>query len=176
MITGGSETDTIGVINNENARLEEIVAELQHGLQVGDTDGTKAEGKDDTIQDESKYDTHQEERTLTVKTKTEDGGSQASKRHRSDAFSQYSNTNVRMMHLLGLDDTEEANEDNTDWQQLTGYQGLKRPREGGADQDGNARNTRLSTELHDSAFHEQLFGGNPVVLSCLGRMVLTRMI
>ena len=152
--------ETIGVNNNDNARLEEIVAEVQHGRQIGDTDETKAEEKDDTLQDESKDDTQQEERNLTVKTKTEDGGSQASKRHRSDAFSQYSNTNVRMMHLLGLDETEEANEDNTDWQQLIGYQGIRRLREGGANQDGNARNTRLSTELHGSSFHALLLGDN----------------
>ena len=164
MSAGGSDSErkNIGVNNNDNARLEESVTEVQqqHEWQLGDTDGTRAEEKDGTLKGESKGGIQKEYLTQAVKTKTKDGGSQATENNGSDAFSQYSNTNVRMMHLLGLDDAEEANEDNTDWQQLIGYQGIRRLREGGANQDGNARKTRLSTELHGSAFYQQLFAGN----------------
>ena len=156
MNTGGSEWHSIVVNNFDNARIEESLTKVivQHARQLADTDERRAEEKDATLQDKNK------ERIFTVKTKTEDGGSQGTENNGSDAFSKYSNTKVRMMHLLGLDETEEANEDNTDWQQLTGYQGHRRLREGGADQDGNTRNTRLSTELHGSSFHALLLGDN----------------
>ena len=75
-----------------------------------------------------------------------------------DAFSRYSNTNVRMMHLLGINDDDEANnEDNTDWQEITGYLGL-RP-EGVGDHfniDRIERKTQLSTELHSNAFMDEI--------------------
>jgi len=90
---------------------------------------------------------------LTVKTKKEDGGSQTTvtESNESDAFSRYSNTNVRMMHLLGIDDDESVNGDNLDWQRLTGYQGGRNLKEG-AGQDENERKTKLSTELHYNVF------------------------
>lgn len=91
-----------------------------------------------------------------VETKTEDAGSQAHDGHMSsDAFSRYSNTNVRMMMLLGLSDgtDDEENEDNEVWKDIIGYQDLRRAR--GAGQD--VRKTRISTELHPSAFYSLMF-------------------
>mmetsp|Transcript_21059 Transcript_21059/g.38599 ORF Transcript_21059/g.38599 Transcript_21059/m.38599 type:complete len:165 (+) Transcript_21059:252-746(+) len=158
MNTGDNEWISIGVNNYDNARIEESVTEVivQHGRQLADTDERRAEEKDDTLQDKSK------QMIITVKTKTEDGGggSQPTEKNGPDAFSKYSNTNVRMMYLLGLDDAAGGNEDNADWQHYTGYQGRWRLREGGVNQDGNARKTRLSTELHVSVFYGQLFGVN----------------
>ena len=156
MNTGGSEWHSIVVNNFDNARIEESLTKeiVQHARQLADTDERRAEEKDATLQDKNK------ERIFTAKTKTEDGGSQGTENNGSDAFSKYSNTKVRMMHLLGLDDAVGGNEDNADWQHYTGYQGRRRLREGGSNQDGNTRNTRLSTELHDSVFYGQLlFGG-----------------
>ena len=58
-----------------------------------------------------------------TKTKTEDGGSQTGASDRSDAFSRLSDTNVRMMCLLGLGNgnDDEDNDINVDWQDITGY-------------------------------------------------------
>jgi len=84
--------------------------------------------------------------TITVKTKMYDGGSQSQATKgkiadgSSDAFSRYSNTRFRMMHLLGLEDHEDTDEDI-----------LPHP------DDRTTRKTRLSTELHDSVFMEMLF-------------------
>ena len=102
----------------------------------------------------------QQFKIITVKTKTEDGGSaRVAESDGSDAFSRWSNTNARMTHLLTLEGIDPANEDNTDWKALIGYQGFRRLREGGVDLSTNSsRKTRLSTELHDSVFYEQLFG------------------
>lgn len=77
---------------------------------------------------------------------------------RSDAFLRLLNTNVRMWHLLELhhDDIqgEEPVEDNTGWQELTGYQGLRRIRED-ANISDNERKTRLSMELHPDVLLSQ---------------------
>lgn len=101
---------------------------------------------------------------VKVLTKVEDGGTVqlASTENNVDeqqatdnnAFQRYSNTNVRMTHLLGLDeeDPDVANEDNTDWRQITGYEGRRVLRQGVADNDENTRKTRLSTELHADVF------------------------
>lgn len=101
---------------------------------------------------------------ILIKTKVEDGGSGAGQSETTgtdaeDTFLRYSNDNVRMMHLLGLDedDPEAANEDNTGWQQLTGFQGRRNLRDG---VNTNTRNSRLSNELHVSAFVNMLFGEN----------------
>ena len=109
-------------------------------------------------------DNKQQFKIITVKTKTEDGGSpQVAESDGSDAFSRWYNTNARMTHLLTLEGIDPANEDNTDWKALVGYQGFRRLREGGVDHSTTnststrKRKTRLSTELHDSVFHEQLF-------------------
>ena len=101
--------------------------------------------------------------TITAKMKTHDGGSQqvveSSSGSGTDAFSRYSNTNVRMMHLLGLDDDEEAsnNEDSIDWQEITGYLDLRHLGEREANSHGRIeRKTRLSTELHSTAFMDEI--------------------
>lgn len=124
---------------------------------------TKEEKKNEEAKEESESNTlseGSEETTLRVEAETRDGGvhDAPSNNEGRDAFSRYSNTNVRMMHLLQLDNGEdEGNEDNTDWQELTGYQGLRRLREG-VDEADNTRRTRLSTELHPSAFSAFFFG------------------
>ena len=84
--------------------------------------------------------------TITVKTKMYDGGSQSQATKgkiadgSSDAFSRYSNTRFRMMHLLGLEDHEDTDEDILPHHD-----------------DRTTRKTRLSTELHHSVFMEMLF-------------------
>lgn len=74
---------------------------------------------------------------------------------KDDLFTRYSNDNVRMWHLLGLDDDPDVNtEDDTSWQELTGYQGYRR-----LSVEGNgktSRKTRLSTELHPDVFLDLL--------------------
>ena len=84
---------------------------------------------------------------VLVKTKTEDGGSPVapSTSKGRDAFSHYSSDAVRMRHLLGH--AEAANEDIRDHPDA-GVQ---------ADKD-TSRKTRLSFELHGSAFYEEWFG------------------
>ena len=74
---------------------------------------------------------------------------------RRDTFRRYSNTNTRMWHLLGNDDPEANNEDNTDWQQVTGYQNRRQLR-AGVDPNNDERRTRLSTELHPDVFLRDL--------------------
>ena len=83
----------------------------------------------------------------------------------SDLFKLYSNDNVRMWALLrpalDRDDVEEEQddvniEDNTRWQQLTGYQGRRRLREEGNDQI--TRKTKLSTELHSEVYMNMFLG------------------
>ena len=64
-----------------------------------------------------------------------------------DAFLHYSNITVRMRHLLGLEDAEAANEDIRDHLDA-GVQ---------ADKGSTSRKTRLSFELHDSAFYDEWF-------------------
>ena len=127
--------------------------------------GTNMEEKKEDklqLQDNNMFtDNKQQFKIITVKTKTEDGGSpQVAESDGSDAFSRWSNTNARMTHLLTLEGIDPANEDNTDWKALVGYQGFRRLREGGVDHSttNSTRKTRLSTELHDSVFYEQLFG------------------
>ena len=116
--------------------------------------------------------------TITTPTKVEDGGTireeevqgqedtttneqqqQQGQEHlappRRDTFRRYSNTNTRMWHLLGNDDPEANNEDNTDWQQVTGYQNLRQLR-AGVDPNNDERRTRLSTELHPDVFLRDL--------------------
>ena len=74
---------------------------------------------------------------------------------RRDTFRRYSNTNTRMWHLLGNDDPEANNEDNTDWQQVTGYQNRRQLR-AGVDPNNDERRTRLSTELYPDVFLRDL--------------------
>lgn len=95
--------------------------------------------------------------TVLAPTKTEDGGSQASG-DGSDAFSRFSNRNVRMTYLLGLGGTDEENRDSADWMEHVGYQGRRRLRDGAAGEGSNTRKTRISTELHPSAFDGLWFG------------------
>ena len=89
---------------------------------------------------------------VLVKTKTEDGGSPVASstgRKVRDAFLQYSNNTVRMRHLLGLEEAEQANQDNQEDHLDAGVL---------ADKGNTSRKTRLSFELHDSAFYEEWFG------------------
>lgn len=149
--------------------------------------------RDGTNDNESMGNNEEEDHRFEVKivnvlTKVEDGGTnnvqqqQASPDGRQatrDAFQLYSNTNVRMMHLLGLLDGNSTNADpqaqaaaaaaaiannnNQDdnmliWRMITGYQGRRTLREGVMAENGNdgvsdvERRTRLSTELHMNAF------------------------
>lgn len=104
-------------------------------------------------------------REVTVPTKNHDGGGGAARvptengaegqggtAARPDAFALLSNQNVRMTHLLGLDSNGDAQADNVQWQAITGYQNLRRPRQG-LEADENERRTRLSTELYPDVFH-----------------------
>ena len=159
MNTKGNERNSA---SSSNARRDRQVAEVEdeRQLELVSDDETKVEEEGGEVQEESKED-HKEETIISVKTKTEDGGAQATTEgNLQDAFSQYSNTNVRMMHLLGLDEDEGgANEDNTEWRDLTGYRGLWSLREEAANNaQVNARKTRLSTELHGEVFIELMFG------------------
>ena len=117
-------------------------------------DQNKKQGKDDKGQvDQDRMNIDQEEKseetiTVRVKTKTEDGGSQvASTTNGWDAFLHYSNDTVRMRHLLGLEeeDAAAANEDIRDHQER-------------ADVEATKRKSRISFELHDSAFYEEWLG------------------
>ena len=114
--------------------------------------------------------------TITIPTKVEDGGTirveevqvqvhedsttNEQQEHnlaappRRDTFRRYSNTNTRMWHLLGNDDPE-ANNENTDWQQVTGYQNL-RQLGAGVDPNNGERRTGLSTELYPDVFLRDL--------------------
>ena len=76
---------------------------------------------------------------LAVKTKTQDGGSNTTPKGNdgSDTFSRYSNPSVRR-RLLGLDDAEAPNEG------------------AGAINNTAVRKTRLTTEVHDSVFYEEM--------------------
>ena len=121
-------------------------------------DQDKKQGKDDKGQvDQDRMKIDQEEKaeettTVRVKTKTEDGGSQvasSSTRYGRDAFLHYSNDTIRMRHLLGHDEEDAAaaaaNEDIQDHQE-------------GAEVEATKRKTRISFELHDSAFYEEWLG------------------
>jgi hypothetical protein len=122
--------------------------------------GDKRQGKDGNNEQEAKRlkqqegqeDQEEEAEQITfvlVKTKTEDGGSPVAPSTSTgrDSFSRYSNDAVRMRHLLGLEDAQAANEDIRDHLDA-GVQ---------ADNDNTSRKTRLSFELHDSAFYEEWF-------------------
>jgi hypothetical protein len=106
---------------------------------------------------------------IIVPTKTEDGGSneQENQSHnqdqggttststRPDAFRSYSDTDTRMLTLLGLEPSANPNDgQREDWRQLTGFVGIEEERRRHNDEDGGAtpRRTRLSTELHINAF------------------------
>ena len=93
-------------------------------------------------------------KAIEVPTKVADGGSTIRASNETedhpDLFMRYSNQNVRMTHLLGLDeeDSEVANEDNTEWQQIVGYHRALRTNVGETD-----RKTRLSWELYPDVFY-----------------------
>ena len=93
-------------------------------------------------------------RHISIKTKVEDGGSNKRTRETGDqdAFSRYSDRNVRMTHLMELDieDPEVANEDNTEWQRLMGFRDLRQYRDGANSTE--ERKTKLTFEVHISAF------------------------
>jgi len=106
---------------------------------------------------------------IIVPTKTEDGGSNEHENQshnqdqggttstRPDAFRTYSDTDTRMLTLLGLEPSASANPNDgprEDWRQLTGFVGIEEERRRHNDEDGGAtpRRTRLSTELHIDAF------------------------
>ena len=76
--------------------------------------------------------------------------------NRPDAFQMYSDTNTRMLSLLGLDpNNANPNEgEGEDWRQLTGFTGIgEERRRTNVNPDGSAeRRTRLSYELHIGAF------------------------
>lgn len=101
-------------------------------------------------------------REVTVPTKTRDGGGAAElstengaaneEPARPDAFARYSNQNVRMTHLLGLDNGNAQAENDVTWRAITGYQCLRRLRQG-VEVDENERRTRLPTELYPDTFY-----------------------
>jgi len=128
--------------------------EVQIQRCCNNADEEKERQKEGNEIDEKQEHKKKEYVDVIVKTKKEDGGSltTVTENNESDAFSRYSNTNVRMMHLLGIDDDESVNGDNLDWQRLTGYQGGRNLKEG-AGQDENERKTKLSTELHYDALY-----------------------
>ena len=97
----------------------------------------------------------QEDTTTTTNEQQQQQGHEHLAPPRRDTFRRYSNTNTRMWHLLGNDDPEANNEDNTDWQQVTGYQNLRHLR-AGVDPNNDERRTRLSTELHPDVFFRDL--------------------
>jgi hypothetical protein len=113
--------------------------------------------------------------TIIVPTKTYDGGSneQEDQSHnqdreqggttstststRPDAFRIYSDTDTRMLTLLGLvEPSASANPNDgerADWRRLTGFLGIGEERRRHNDENGaTPRRTRLSTELHNAAF------------------------
>jgi len=103
--------------------------------------------------------------TLIVPTKTEDGGrneqgqgqGETAASNRPDLFRTYSDNNVRMMALLGVEPSANPNggEQQEDWRQLTGFAGIgeeRRRNNDGGDGNTTQRRTRLSAELHNSAF------------------------
>jgi hypothetical protein len=78
-----------------------------------------------------------------------------------DSFLTFSDTDTRMLTLLGLEPAANPNdgEEHEDWRQLTGFQGLgdrRRNQEAQAlaapDGTSTLRNTRVSWELHNNAF------------------------
>ena len=75
----------------------------------------------------------------------------------SDTFYRFSNSNARMMHLLfqHTANEAEADDDDTSWQERIGYQGRRYPRVG-VDTNSTERKTRLSLELHQSAFYDEI--------------------
>mmetsp|Transcript_32042 Transcript_32042/g.54684 ORF Transcript_32042/g.54684 Transcript_32042/m.54684 type:complete len:147 (+) Transcript_32042:3-443(+) len=96
--------------------------------------------------------------TFTIKIKTEDGGSHhTAESDGSDTFSRLSNRNVRMMHLLNLDEINEDDRDNVEWQPHVGYEGGA----AGEDNGNTSRKTMLSTELHPDAHMSHMFANPP---------------
>ena len=119
-------------------------------------------GQEDTEQDDEDQGNENLQRgvpdtIVQVPLKQHDGGTErdSDQDEGSDSFARWSNDNARMMYLLTLDEggPDGANDDNEDWMKLVGYQGL-RPRAS----DTTERQTRLSTELHDSAFFSTILG------------------
>lgn len=131
---------TVAEVYHEQLRLDnEPKGENKNGKPQKESKDDN--GEDRKLQEESKDDLA--EWFVKVKTKTNDGGSPATENeYRPDnAFSRYSNRNVRMMHLLGPPDNNDDGDANNE-----------AIREGEANPDANARKTRLSTELHVRAF------------------------
>ena len=101
---------------------------------------------------------HNDEDQVSAQDKSDQGSSEDRVSPKKvDLFTRYSNNNVRMWHLLGLDDEEEFDiEHNTGWKQLTGYQDYFPLNEG--DNGNTPRKTILSTELHPDVFLDLLLG------------------
>ena len=135
----GSSNTTVGATNHHHDNY------LGDKKQDEDGNNEQVEGQDDIAQEEEA----EQITFVLVKTKTEDGGSPVAPSTSTgrDSFSRYSNDAVRMRHLLGLEDAQAANEDIRDHLDA-GVQ---------ADNDNTSRKTRLSFELHDSAFYEEWF-------------------
>ena len=80
-----------------------------------------------------------------------------------DLFQVYSDTDTRMRTLLGIEQSN-PNDAEADWRQLTGFQGirdeeLRRNNNDGGDYNGTTpRRTRVTTELHSSAFDHMFIG------------------
>lgn len=132
--------------------------------------------KNDDVMDEEEV--ADEEATSTsssedfiVATKTEDGGrneqvnpqshyhgqGETTASNRPDLFQIYSDNDKRMLTLLGIDPSANPNdgEQQEDWRQLTGFQGIGGERRHNNDDGGDGtppRRTRLATELHVTAF------------------------
>jgi hypothetical protein len=131
------------------------------GAEAADEVADEAEGEAPAFNDEATTAT-----VIIVPTKTEDGGSnqQENQSHnqgqgrtnstRPDAFRTYSDTDTRMLTLLGLETSANPNDgEREDWRQLTGFRGIGEERRRHNDENGiTPRRTRLSTELHINAF------------------------
>ena len=93
-----------------------------------------------------------------------DGETAASASNAPDLFQVYSDTDTRMLALLGIEPSNQndADEQQADWRQLTGFLGIREGRRhnnnGGGDGNGTtARRTRVTTELHPDAFEHMWF-------------------
>ena len=140
---GQGSSDTIGKTNHDKMGDKRQGKDGNNEQEQEAKRRKQQEGQEDTAQEEEA----EQITFVIVKTKTEDGGSPvvSSTSKGRDAFSHYSSDAVRMRHLLGH--AEAANEDIRD-----------HPDAGAQADKDTSRKTRLSFELHGSAFYEEWFG------------------
>ena len=140
----GSSNTTVGATNHHHDNY------LGDKKQDEDGNNEQVEGQDDIAQEEEA----EQITFVLVKTKTEDGGSpvaSSASRNGRDAFLHYSNDAVRMMHLLGLEDAEGVNHQDTQQDHP----------EAEVNAEDITRKTRISFELHNSAFYDEWFWTAP---------------